>query len=78
LSPVLAVVEAVEVPGVAIDLVAVDEFALLLLVFSDFEQANSTKAIAVLKITRVILFIILLKQGSGLKSAQMIHADGEI
>jgi len=43
---------------VAIDFVAVvDEFALLLLVFSDFEQANRTKATAVLKITRVILFI---------------------
>jgi hypothetical protein len=61
LSPVLAVVEAVEVPGVAADFVAVvEEFALLLLV-SDFEQADSTRATAVLKITRVIFFITLLK-----------------
>jgi hypothetical protein len=56
LSPVLAVVEEVEVPGVAIDFPAlVDE--LLLLVFSVFAQATSPTAKAVAKITRVILFI---------------------
>jgi hypothetical protein len=58
LSPVLAVVEEVEVPGVAIDFPAlVDELLLLLLVFSVFAQATSPTAKAVAKITRVILFI---------------------